>query len=104
MLVGTVRTRGSYRIANRQGAFEESLHPAMRGELRVQRILESLRSEIADGGAESLRIRRILAGPNELYRLEMELPELGYQRTTLLDRDTLDELLAADDLKDVQVL
>jgi hypothetical protein len=30
-----------------------------------------------------------------VFRLEIELPELGYQRTTLLDREALDELLAA---------
>ncbi len=94
-----MRSRGSYKIANRQRAFEEVLHPALRGELRIQRILDSLRSEIADGGAQSLRIRRILSGPREIFRLEIELPELGYQRTTLLDRDTLDELLAADELE-----
>ena len=94
-----MKKRGNYKIANRQGAVEELLHPALRGERRVQRILESLRSEIAEGGAQSLRIRRILASPREIYRLEIELPELGYQRTTLLDRDTLEELLAAAELQ-----
>jgi hypothetical protein len=94
-----VKKRGNYKIANRQGALEELLHPALRGERRIQRILESLRSEIAEGGAQSLRIRRILSSPREIFRLEIELPELGYQRTTLLDRETLEELLAADELK-----
>ena len=103
MLVRDVRNRGSYKIANRQRTFEEVLHPSLRGELRIQRILESLRSEIADGGAQSLRIRRILSAPREIFRLEIELPELGYQRTTLLDRDTLEELLAADDLKHISL-
>lgn len=99
MLVRAVRNRGSYKISNRQGAVEELLHPALRGERRIQRILESLRNEIVDGGAQSLRIRRILTNPREIFRLEIELPELGYQRTTLLDRETLEELLANEELK-----
>ena len=39
------------------------------------------------------------ASPREVYRLEIEVPELGYQRTTLLDRDALEELLATDDVR-----
>jgi len=37
--------------------------------------------------------------PREVFRLELELPELGYQRTTLLDREALDALLEADDVR-----
>jgi hypothetical protein len=29
----------------------------------------------------------------ELYRIELELPDLAYQRTTILDRKTLTTLL-----------
>jgi hypothetical protein len=31
--------------------------------------------------------------------LELELPELAYLRTTFLDRDALEELLEADDVR-----
>ena len=102
MLLDAVTSRGSYKIASRHRAFEQLLDPSLRGERRIQRILESLRSEIAaGGGADSVRLRRILSEPREIFRLEIELPELGYQRTTLLDRDTLDELLAHDELREL---
>ena len=77
------------------------VHPVARGEERVRRILESLRSEIVEGGRDNLRIRQIFREPREMYRLELELPELGYQRTTLLDREALEELLEADDVRAV---
>lgn len=73
-----------------------------RSDLRVRRILDSLRSEIVDGGeGRSVRIRRVFAAPREIYRLELALPELGYQRTTFLDRDALEELLEADAVRRV---
>jgi len=79
---------------------EACLSVYARGEERVQRILGSLRNEIVEGGGgPSLRIRRILNGPREIYRLEFELPDLGYQRTTFLDRDALEELLEEDDVR-----
>jgi hypothetical protein len=58
---------------------------------RVHGILASIRSDLDQGGTAS--VRQILRGPVELYRLELELPELAYQRTTILDRDTLTVLL-----------
>jgi len=68
---------------------------------RITRIVESLREEIVGGEDEPLlRVRRIFSTPREIYRLEIERPELGYQRTTLLDRDTLECLLEADDVRD----
>jgi hypothetical protein len=57
---------------------------------------ESLLERLEGGEGRSLRIRRVFTHPREIYRLELELPELGYQRTTLLDRDALEELLEAD--------
>ena len=44
-------------------------------------------------------MRRILSEPVEVFRLEFERPELGYQRTTLLDRDCLEELMETDGLR-----
>ncbi len=94
-----MKSRGAYKIASRHRAFEDYLDATQRSERRVQRIIESLRSEIVSGS--QLRIRRVFQNPREIYRLELELPELGYQRTTLLDRDALEELLAADDVRAV---
>lgn len=93
-----MRPPGSYKIASRSRAFESGLPAEVRAEGRVQRLLDSLRAQILEGG-EGLRIRRVFATPREVFRLELEVPELGYQRTTLLDRDTLEELLATDDVR-----
>jgi hypothetical protein len=43
----------------------------------------------------------VLENPREIFRLELELPQLAYQRTTLLDRDALEELLESDDVRAV---
>jgi hypothetical protein len=95
-----MRPPGSYKIASRQRAFDAILDPSVRGARRVRRIVESLRSQIVDGGAETgLRIRRVFSTPREIFRVELELPELGYLRTTLLDREALEELLAAEDVR-----
>jgi hypothetical protein len=97
-----MKPRGTFKIANRNGALDAYLDPIVRSDMRVQRILESLRNEIVEsGGSQSLRIRQIFESPREIYRIELELPELGYQRTTLLDRDALEELLEADEVRAV---
>jgi hypothetical protein len=63
-------------------------------------VLDSLRNEILEGGESgNLRIRRIFRSPREIYRLEIQIPEREYQRTTLLDRDALEELLEADEVR-----
>jgi hypothetical protein len=83
------------------GEIDGLLERCARSELRCQRILDSLRSEIVEGaGAHSLRIRQVFTRPREIYRLELERPELGYQRTTFLDRDALEALLDADDVRE----
>ena len=104
-----MKQRGAYKIGRRSenrslfiDADAPFVDPMPRSEYRMQRILESLRSEILEaGGGENLRIRMVIQNPREIYRLELELPELGYQRTTLLDRDALEELLSADDVREV---
>jgi hypothetical protein len=87
--------RGSFRIASRGRAWEASQDPVLRRTRRIERLLDSLRLEIQDGGT-TVRARRVFETPREIFRLEIESPGLGYQRTTLLDRDTLDELLEVD--------
>ena len=97
-----MKPRGAYKIANRNRIFDAFADPMPTSDYRMQRILESLRNEILEvGGGENLRIRMVFQNPREIYRLELELPELGYQRTTLLDRDALEELLSADDVREI---
>ncbi len=90
--------RGSFRIASRVRAFEATQDPALRRSRRIERLLDSLRLEIQDD-ATTVRARRVFETPREIFRLEIESPTLGYQRTTLLDRDALDELLEVDAIR-----
>jgi len=105
-----MRPPGSFKIAHRRRLGRDSPGatpaPTARPYLpssaddRSQRVLESLRNEIVEGAeAGHLRIRRVFRSPREIYRLELELPERDYQRTTLLDRDALEELLEADEVR-----
>ncbi len=94
-----MRPPGSFKFARNSRAFEVFEDPQLRSERRSQRILESIRTEIAEGLEPELRIRRIFSDPREIFRLELELPQLGYQRTTLLDRDALETLLEADEVR-----
>ncbi len=97
-----MKVRGNYKIVNRGRELDVFLDPITRSEQRSQRILESLRHEILEGGGDrTLRIRRVFHTPREIFRLELQLPELGYQRTTLLDRDALEELLEAEEIREV---
>lgn len=73
-----------------------------RDEDRSRRIVASLREEILEaGGGPNLRIRRVFRAPREVFRIELALPEMGYQRITFLDREALEELLEADDVREV---
>lgn len=68
---------------------------------RSDRIVDSLRTQILETTEEqSLRIRQIFEEPKEIFRIEIEQPEYAYQRTTLLDRDALEDLLATDDVRE----
>jgi hypothetical protein len=95
-----MRPPGNYKIASRSRAFDALLEPEVRSARRAQRLIDSLRAQIL-AGSEGLRIRRVFSSPREVFRLELEVPELGYQRTTLLDRDALEELLTADEVRAV---
>jgi hypothetical protein len=88
--------------ARREVGYDPLLDPILAGGPRLQRILESLREEIIEGGGgRNLRIRQVFREPREIYRLELALPELGYQRTTLLDRDALEELLETEEVREI---
>ena len=63
--------------------------------LRVQRIrsiIRSIQRDLEDGGRA--HVRQIMKGP-ELYRIELERPDWSYNRTTILDRETLTAFLEA---------
>jgi hypothetical protein len=96
-----MKPNGSYKISNRARSLATFPNPLARSELRTQRILQSLREEILGGGVEHVRVRQVFRQPREIYRLELELPALGYQRTILLDRDALEELLEVDEVRAV---
>lgn len=96
MLPRAMRPPGAYKISARIRSFETMQPPSARNARRVRRILDSLRTEIVEGG--EVRIRRVLKDPREIFRLELEMPALGYQRVTLLDRESLEQLLEADDV------
>ena len=119
--LGPMKPHGTYKLRYRQTPRPAPFEPALqaetaepttgadyllsrlaRSDYRVSRILASLRNEILEGAScGHLRIRQVFASPREVYRLELELPELGYQRTTFLEREALEELLEADDVRQV---
>ncbi len=79
---------------------ERAIHRVALAERRTQRIVDSICSEIRGGGERStLRIRRVFAAPREIFRVELDRPDLGYQRTTLLGRDALEALLESDGVR-----
>ena len=81
---------------------ETLLSRVVGAERRAQRIVESLSEEIREGGeAVTLRVRRIFSSPREVFRLELDRPDIGYQRTTLLGREALESLLEVDDVRDM---
>jgi hypothetical protein len=76
---------------------ERAIHRVAQVEQRTQRVIESICDEIRNGGEQSsLRIRRVFAEPREIFRVELDRPDLGYQRTTLLGREALEALLESD--------
>ncbi|MDH3520654.1 MAG: hypothetical protein OEM49_09375 [Myxococcales bacterium] len=90
----------AFSTATAVGRLDTPMDQYVRSEQRIRRILDSLRDQIIPGGGgKNLRIRRVFSQPREVYRVELDLPELGCQRTTFLDRDALEELLAADDVR-----
>ena len=87
---------GSFKIAHRRTSTPDVLDQLAPGEARVRRIVDSLRAQLSGGDAQDLRIRQIFDDPREIFRLEYAISGANAQRTTLLDRDTLDELLDTD--------
>lgn len=83
---------GRFKIRNQRGAFAPVRDPLdTPAGRRVRRILSSIRRDVDEGSR--VRIRQILRSPRELYRIELELPEMSYERTTIVDADTLETLI-----------
>ena len=97
-----MRPPGTFKLlGNAKRVTADAMDPITLCGDRSDRIVNSLRMQILEGDAEqSLRIRQIFDNPKEIYRVEIERPDQGYQRTTLLDRDALENLLATDDVRD----
>jgi hypothetical protein len=79
---------------------ESALHHIALAERRMQRVVDSLCDELRGGDERaSIRIRRVFSVPREIFRVELERPDLGYQRTTLLGREAVEALLESDDVR-----
>ena len=96
-----MRPPGSFKISRRprspRPADAEAVDPIGFGYGRCQKIVDSLCSEILEG--ENLRIRQVFQRPRAIYRIELDRPDLCYQRMTLLDEETLEELLEIDEVR-----
>jgi hypothetical protein len=101
MLGLLMKPPGTFKLlGNARRSAADAMDPLALCDDRSDRIVNSLRTQILEGDEEqSLRIRQIFDDPKEIYRVEIERPDQGYQRTTLLDRDALEELLATDDIR-----
>jgi hypothetical protein len=97
-----MKQTGRFKLGSRHDGFDPDYpHPMGYVQDRTQRIVDSLRLEILTGGDEqNLRVRRVFEAPRVIYRIELENPELNYQRTTLLDGDALEDLLETDGVRD----
>ena len=93
---------GTYKLTHRRRSEPDlAFDPISLGLGRCQRIVDSLRFQILHGGPEqSLRIRQIFSGPREIYRVEISEPDLRCSRTTLLDRDALEDLLETEGVRE----
>ncbi len=87
----TERIPGSFRHSYQARPLDVLADPFGLYSRRVGKILASIQQDIDEGGRAY--VRQILRGPRELFRLELERSDLAYQRTTILDRETLDALI-----------
>jgi len=89
---------GNYKLTHRRRSGADAAFDPFG---REGRIVDSLRAQILAGGpGQCLRLRQVFTTPREVFRLEIEEPEFRYQRTTLLDRDSLEDLLESDEVRE----
>jgi len=93
-----MKPAGSYKLTHKRNASVEAEFDPFG---REGRIVDSLRAQILAGGpGQYLRLRQVFATPREIFRLEIEEPEIHYHRTTLLDRDSLEDLLESEEIRE----
>lgn len=93
-----MRPPGNYKLTHRRRASEPAEFDPFG---REGRIVDSLRAQILAGGpGQHLRLRQVFETPREIFRLEIEEPEFHYYRTTLLDRDSLEDLLETEGVRE----
>ena len=96
-----MKPHGTYRLLSPREPGGDRPDPLIGDALRAQRIVDSLRCEISNNDqVQELRIRQVFTNPREIFRVELEVPEMNYQRTTLLDGDALEDLLETDGVRD----
>jgi len=102
MLDLPMKPPGTFKLLGRARRDQlDAMDPLSLSDDRSNRIIDSLRSQILELDVDqSLRIRQIFENPREIYRVEIDRPEQAYLRTTLLDRDALEDLLATDDVRE----
>jgi hypothetical protein len=94
--MSAVRYSRSFAFRNQMPAYDAQAFDAtgqhrQRAERRMRRILASIARDVDEGG--TARVRQILRVPHELYRIEVERPDMSYVRTTVLGREALTVLL-----------
>ncbi len=104
MLSFPMKPPGSFKLTGRAKRHasepDDAMDPGVLCDDRCDRIVDSLRMQILEADVDQhLRIRQIFENPREIFRVEIDRPGQGYLRTTLLDRDALEELLATDDVR-----
>ena len=100
MLRLPMKPPGTYRLTYRSAEPPDLMDQLAPGESRVRRTLDSLREQISQAEATNLRIRQIFQNPREIFRVDLDLPGANCQRTTLLDRDALEDLLETEAVQD----
>jgi len=91
-----MKPHGTYKLHHRSGSLPDPIEEFAPGEGRVRRVVDSLRAQLSTGDAQHPRIRQIFNDSREIFRLEYQLNDGNVQRTTLLDRDALEDLLESD--------
>ena len=97
-----MKTHGNYKLRYRSEPSQASyLDPFGYGTGRTQRVVDSLRYQILQGGPDqTLRIRQVFSTPREIFRIEIHESNSHYQRTTLIDRGALEDLLESEDVRE----
>ncbi|MFP6640332.1 MAG: hypothetical protein VCC04_08820 [Myxococcota bacterium] len=97
-----MKSFGTYKLRYRTTPPVASyLDPFGYGPGRSQRVIDSLRCQILEGGPDqSLQIRQVFTAPREIFRIEIQQADPSYRRTILVDRDALEDLLETEGVRE----